>query len=350
MKSKVIVIGSVVLLIALIGFRLSANKSEIDEKNKLPEKKETKIPVTVSTVKEGSGEQLLVRTGNLIPFKEANIMATAQGKVLSVGYELGTYVKKGAPVVQVDSRLKELSLEATQLSIDKLKKDADRYTALYAGNAATELQLNDTRYNFENAVNQSAQIRQQIEDTRITAPISGRVVKKNIEAGEYVNVGAVLGTILDVSRLKVQVMVSESDVYKLREGDHVTLSTDVFPEKKLDGRISYISPQGDETHNYPVEIVLQNSGHLRSGTFVTVTFSQKSSRRALLIPRSALVESIRNPYVYIVENGTAAVRKIKVGKELGSDIEVLDGLQLNDTVVVSGQINLSEGKAVQVTR
>lgn len=350
MKRKLIIIGAIALIGVLIGFRLVANKSKIDSKNKLPENKNVTIPVTVATVSEGSTDQQLVRTGNLIPYKEAEIMATSAGKVLNVKYELGTYVTKGATIVNVDSKLKELSLQATELNINKLKKDADRYTKLLAGNAATEIQVNDTRYNYENALNQAEQIKQQISDATIEAPISGRIVKKNIEPGEFVNVGTSLGTVLDVSKLKVQVLVSENDVYKLKEGQHVKLKTDVYPDKIIDGVISYIAPQGDESHNYPLEIVIQNNNKLRAGTFVSVSFSQKTSQQALLIPRSSLVESIRNPYVYVMENNVAKQRKIEVGRELGDKIEVTSGLKAGETVITTGQINLSEGAAVQVAK
>ncbi|TDE13627.1 efflux RND transporter periplasmic adaptor subunit [Dyadobacter psychrotolerans] len=350
MKRKLIIIGSIALIGILIGYQLVANKSKIDSKNKMPEKTGISIPVTVAIVSEGSTDQQLVRTGNLIPYKQAEIMATSAGKVLSVKYELGSYVNKGATIVSVDSKLKELSLQATELNINKLKKDADRYTKLLAGNAATEIQVNDTKYNYENALNQAEQIKQQISDATVEAPISGRIIKKNIEPGEFVNVGTSLGTILDVTRLKVQVMISESDVYKLKEGQHVQVKTDIYPDKKIDGVISYIAPQGDDSHNYPVEIVIQNTSQLKAGTFVSVSFLQKTSQQALLIPRSSLVESIRNPYVYVMENNIAKQRKIEVGRELGDKIEVLSGLKAGETVITTGQINLSEGVTVQAAK
>jgi RND family efflux transporter MFP subunit len=350
MKRKLIIISVIALIGVLIGFRLVANKSKIDAKNKMPENKNLSIPVTVATVSEGSTDQQLVRTGNLIPYKEAEIMATSAGRVLAVKYELGSYVSQGATIVNVDSKLKELSLQATELNINKLKKDTDRYSKLLAGNAATEIQVNDTKYNYENALNQAEQIKQQINDATIEAPISGRIIKKDIEPGEFVNIGTSLGKILDVSKLKVQVMVSEGDVYKLKEGQHIKIETDIYPDKKIDGVISYIAPQGDESHNYPVEIVIQNSSQLKAGTFVSVSFSQKTSQRALLIPRSSLVESIRNPYVYVLEDKVAKQRKIGVGRELGDKIEVLSGLKAGETVITTGQINLSEGAAVQIAK
>ncbi len=350
-KTTIIVIGAALAIFGLIAFRLSSNKKKIDAQNQLPVTTvTTTIPVTVSKVEEAEVSQQLIKTGNLIPFKEANITATTAGRVTNVNFELGSQVSQGSVLVQIDNKLKELSLEATQLTINKLKKDVDRYNTLLAGNATTELQVNEVKYNYENAINQAEQIKKQLQDANVKSPISGRIIKKDIEAGEYINVGAVLGTVLDVARLKVDVQVNESDVYQLRLGQPVRISSDVFPGQVLSGKISYIAPQGTVEHNYPVEITVNNPNGLKAGTFVNVDFSQKSNQKGLQIPRAALVESLKNPYVYVVNNNIAQQRVIKIGRELGDKIEVLSGLSAGETVVVTGQLNLSEGKPVQITK
>ncbi|WP_247236700.1 efflux RND transporter periplasmic adaptor subunit [Telluribacter sp. SYSU D00476] len=349
-KTTLFVITAIVAIVALVGFKLAANKEKLDEKNQPPVATTVAIPVTVAEVTEGTVSQQLIKTGNLIPFKEANIMATAQGKVTNVAFQLGSNVKQGATLIQVDNRLKELSLEATQLQISKLKKDVDRYTTLLEGSAATEVQVSDTKFQYENALNQAEQIRKQIQDAAVKAPISGRIVKKNVEPGEFVSPGTVLGTILDVSRLKAEVLVNEKDVYSLREGQAVKVSADVFPDKVFTGHISYISPQGTQDHNYPVEITISNGNVLKAGTFVNVDFSQQSKQMALQIPRSALVESVKNPYVYVVEGNVVRQRKISLGRTFGESVEVTGGLSAGDKVVTTGQINLSDGATVQVTR
>ncbi|MGA0559614.1 efflux RND transporter periplasmic adaptor subunit [Larkinella sp. VNQ87] len=349
-KSTIIVVVAFLAVTALIGFRLASNKKKIDEKKVAPTNTNVAIPVTVTSVEEGAVSQQLVKTGNLIPFKEASITATTAGRVTQVNFDLGSQVRQGTVLVQLDNRLKELSLEATQLSIEKLKKDVNRYNTLLAGNATTEIQVNETKYNYENAVNQAEQIKKQIQDANVKAPISGQIVKKDIEPGEYITPGTVLGTVLDVNRLKVNVLVNESDVYQLRKGQTVRVTADVFPGKTYSGQISYIAPQGTDEHNYPVEITIGSANGLKAGTFVNVDFSQKSNQKALQIPRIALVESIKNPYVYVLEGNTAKQRKIKVGREFGDTIEVLDGLSAGDQVVTTGQLNLSDGKLVQVTK
>ena len=349
-KTTLFVIVAMLAVVSLIGFRLASNKKTIDAQKQPVVKANVAIPVTVAPVAEGTVSQQLVKTGNLIPYKEADLISTTAGKVTKVNFNLGSGVRAGAVLVQLDNRLKELSLEATQLSIDRLKKDVTRYNTLLAGNATTELQVNDTKYNYENALNQAEQIKKQIADASVKAPIGGQIVQKAIEPGEYITVGKVLGHVLDVSRLKVQVPVNESDVYRLRTGQAVKVSTDVFPGRTFAGRISYIAPQGSDEHNYPVEITMNNAGGLKAGTFVNVDFSQPSNQKALQIPRAALVESIKNPYVYVINGNTVSRRTITVGRDFGDTIEVLSGLTAGDQVVTTGQLNLSDGKLVQITK
>ncbi len=349
-KTTLIVVAAVLAVTGLIGFRLSSNKKKIDAQKKPVVQTNVAIPVTVAPVAEGTVSQQLVKTGNLVPYKEADIIATTAGKVTKVNFNLGSSIRQGSTLVELDNRLKELSLEATQLSIDRLKKDVTRYNTLLAGNATTEIQVNETKYNYENAVNQAEQIRKQIADANVKAPIGGRIVQKDIEPGEYVTIGKVLGRVLDVDRLKVQVPVNESDVYQLREGQSVKVLADVFPGRTFNGRVSYIAPQGSDEHNYPVEITIDNANGLKAGTFVNVDFSQKSNQKALQIPRSALVESIKNPYVFVVNNNVATRRSITIGRDFGDSIEVLGGLKAGDQVVTTGQLNLSDGKPVQITK
>jgi multidrug efflux system membrane fusion protein len=285
--------------------------------------------------------------GTLIPFRKADITASTAGKVMHIQFELGSSVQQGTVLVQLDNRLRELSLEATQLNVDRLKKDVSRYSTLLAGNATTELQVNETNYNYQSAVNQAEQIKKQLSDAHIQAPISGVIVKKAIEPGEYVNPGTLLGTILDVSRLKVNVLVDESDVYRLRKGQAVSVTTEVFPGRVFPGQVSYIAPQGTDEHNYPVEITIADASGLKAGTFVNVDFSLPSKQKVLQLPRTALVESIKNPYVYVVEDQVVRRRTLTIGRALGENIEVLSGLRAGEVVVTLGQINLSEGKKVQ---
>ncbi|MFT4062483.1 MAG: efflux RND transporter periplasmic adaptor subunit [Edaphocola sp.] len=344
MNRKLIIIGVVVLLAVAIAWRLASVKKKKEESNKPALSANVQIPVTAIVAGMQKVDEKLVKTGTLVPFKEADITALTSGKLVDVTFDLGTRVAAGQVVAQVDNRGQQLQLEAAQLQKAKSEKDYKRYKTLLEGEATTEVALQDAKLTYDNSANQIEQLQKQISDSRIKAPVNGQVVSKLKERGEFVNPGTVLGHVVDVSRLKVNVMVAEQDAYTLPLGQVVKVTSDIYPGVTFEGKITFVSAQGDATHNYQVELQLINPHEhpLKAGTFVSVDFSRESTRQMMTVPRSSLVASLQNPYVYVVQGGKAAVKKITVGRELGDNIEVLDGLNVGDTVVTAGQVNVKE--------
>ncbi len=350
MKKRIVIILVIVVLIVAMIWRLASNKKKIDEAGK-PKAVNTniQIPVTTEMVAAGDVTSQLIKTGNLIPFKEADIAALSGGKLTAVNFVLGSHVGEGGVVATVDTRTLELNLQQAQLTKAKAEKDFARYKTLLEGEATTEVTFQDAKLTSQNASNQIELLQKQISDNHIKSPISGQVVSKNKEAGEFVAVGTVLGHVVDISRLKVDVLVGEGDVYTIKMNDKVNVTSDVFPGKSLNGNVYFISNQGDAAHNYKVEILLNNTSEaLKAGTFVNVDFSKQSAQKLITIARNALIDGINNPQVYMVENGKAVIRKITLGKELNGRYEVLDGLKPGERVIIGGQINLANGTAVSV--
>ncbi|WP_222164941.1 efflux RND transporter periplasmic adaptor subunit [Edaphocola aurantiacus] len=349
------IILPVLILIAVavaIGWKLSSNKKKIDDKNKPEVKAEVAIPVTVATVAKEMVTDALTKTGNLIPNREADIMAVSGGKLVSVNFNLGSYVSQGGTVAQVDSRQQTINLRQAELTKAKADKDFTRYKNLLEGEAATEVNYQDAKYQRDNATTQIELLNKQIADNSIKAPISGQVVSKLKEPGEYVSAGTPLGHIVDISQLKVNVMVSENDAYGLKIGDKVTITTDIYSGQTFSGTITFISNQGDATHNYPVEILLQNnrSYPLKSGTTVNVNFNKKGSGYMMLIPRTALTQGLKTPKVYVIENNKAVLKDVLIGREIGNQVEVMSGLDEGAQVIVSGQINIKNGSLVKAVK
>lgn len=352
MKKKIIVISSVLVIVLFIGFKLASNKKKLDEKNKPAVNTNVAIPVSTALVAVGPVSGEMIKVGTAAAFQEADVMALSSGKISNLNIELGSYVKKGQAIATLDTRLLQLSLEASELDLNKMKKDYEKYNDLLQGNAATETQVTDLQFKYLTSANKVEQIKKQIADAHIAAPVSGKITKKNYEEGEFVNPGAAIASIVDITRLKVKVMVSEKEVYALKENQTVKVTADVFPDQVFSGKISYISPAGDEAHNYPVEVIINNSSSnsLKAGTYVKVEFGTKFSGTALQITRDALIESIKNPSVYVVEGDIVKKRNIKVGREFGATVEVLDGLTEGETVVTNGQINLNDQSKIQIVK
>lgn len=347
---KIGIITAVVIVFALIGFKLASNKKVINELNKPIDRSMVAIPVTIAKAELGNVEGAFVLPAVVKPMNEANITLTTSGKVKALNFDLGTRVTKGEIIGSLDNNLKQISLSSAQLLAQKSEQDFNRFKDLYAGKAASEVDYNNAKYNYENAKNQVEQIKQQIADASMISPVNGVITRRNVEEGEFVNVGATIATVVDISSLKAMVMVSERDVYKLKEGMPVAITSDVFPDKEFKGSIRFISDAGDDSHNYEVEVTINNNDRLpiKAGTFITVKFDVKGNASALQIPKLALVEGTKNPYVYIANGNKPVARKISLGRDLGENIEVLSGLKPGETVITSGQINLTENSIIEV--
>jgi len=346
---KFITIAVIVCLVGIIFWRLASNKKKI-EATKDVKTDLTYVAVNVANVQKMALKDSLKLIGYLDAFTEVDIAAEASGVITSLNVNLGDMKTKGAVLATIDDKLKQLAVRKAKIDLDKLQKNLERYKNLYKGGTLTEQQLDDAQTMYDNAVLQQEQAEKQLADATIKAPISGIVSRKNFEKGEFVNMGSPMFTMVDISRLKIKLNVSESNVYKLKTGDLATVTTDVYPGVKLEGKVSFISPKGDESHNYAVEIEMANNKEypLKSGTFANVQIELPVIAEALYIPRQAILGGINDAKVYVAENGKAILRTITVRGGNDRLVEVVSGLNENEQVVVNGLINLADGKEIKI--
>lgn len=352
MKRKYIIGLIIVVLLALIVFKLASNKKTLDKKNQPSQDSVVRIPIKVAVAKQQLQAINLIKTGTLAPFKEAKVLSTTGGTIQQLRFELGDHVAEGQVLALMDTRLAQLDLQKAQTNAAKLHRDLDTYTELLQGQAATQEKVNDIQQNYLDAVNQVNQVKKQITDAAIKAPTSGTISEKLVEQGVFANAGTQIATIVNLSQAKVQINLTEAEVYQVKQGQAVKITTDISPDDVFNGKISFISPQADETHNYKVEVMADNKeGHLlRSGTFVYADFSRKTTQNILLIPRDALTQGVKDASVYVVENNVVHQKQVKTGIELNGMIQIMSGLKAGEVVVTSGQINLKDGAQVAISK
>ncbi len=346
---KIITIAVILALLALIVLRLISNKEKI-EATKEVKTDLAYVTVNVANVQKMTLNDSLKLIGYLDAFTEVDIAAEASGVITSLNVNLGDVKSKGAVLATIDDKLKQLAVRKAKVDLDKLQKTLERYKNLFKGGTLTEQQLDDAQTMYDNAVLQLEQAEKQLADATIKAPITGIVSRKLFEKGEFVNMGSPMLTMVDISRFKIKLNVSESNVYKLKTGDLALITTDVYPGVEMEGKVSYISPKGDDTHNYAVELEMPNSKEypLKSGTFANVQIELPVIAEALYIPRQALLGSVNDAKVYVAENGKATLRSITVREGNDQFLQVISGLTENEQVIVNGQINLADGKEIKI--
>lgn len=348
---KIIIIVVVIIILALIIFRLSTNYKKINASKDVSTDL-AYVSVNVSPVLKMSINDSFQLTGYMEAYSEIDIAAEAQGTITSLNAALGQEKSKGSIIATIDDKLKNLTVQKAKNLKIKLEKDLERNKNLFNGGSLTEQQLEEAQYTYTDAVIQLEQAEKQLSDATIKSPLNGVITRKQVEEGEYVNIGSPIVTIVDISRLKIKLNVSEANVYQLRLNDKATITTDVYPGVLFEGVISFISSQGDDSHNYPVEIVISNNSKypLKSGTFANAMIKLPVAAEAAYIPRESLLGSITDAEVYVAENNMAILKKIVVGNGNDKYIKVISGLKEGEEVIINGQINLSENKAIKIVK
>ncbi len=345
------IIGLVVVLLAATAWAvvtLSQNKAAIDKEAQIVEIKD--VPVNTAAVKTTELNENLSMVGTVIPNAEVTVASEVMGRVKAIFFNSGDTKSTGSALVQVDDDMRQNTLQIAQINLEKAKTDLDRYQALLQDKAVTEVQAEAYTHAYKLAEAQLTNAKLQLQDARIYMPIGGTIIAKRVEIGSMLNPGTPIADVVDVSRLKVKVGVAEADVFKLKTGERVSVTTAVYPGQVYNGTVRMISPKGDESHNYPVEIELSNNSSkpLKAGMFCKVEFGSIKGRTMLTIDRNALIGSTKNPQVFVVEAGKALLKSVTVGEETDGQIEVLQGLTQGENVVISGQINLKNGSNVKV--
>lgn len=351
MKSKIIAIIVLVVVTLLITFTLISNKKEIDKNNTPVDRSHIPVTVSVATIQKMKSNDKLVLPAILQPNETATIAVGASGELMNLNIELGSKVRKGQVIGKVDTRAMQVQLNSLQLTVDKLKADYERNKALLEGNAISAVNVRDSKYNYESNKLALDKLKQQISDANIVSPLNGIITDKKMVSGEFVGAGSPIATVVDVSKLKAVVYVSESDIYFLKKGQKATAHSRIFPEKELEGKITYISPNSDNNHRYKVEVTMDGTNEsFKAGTYIDVTFQLEIANEVLQLPKAALVNGLIDPYVFIANGKKAQKQTVELGREVGDYYVIKSGLKSGDKVITSGKINVTDGSNISLKK
>ena len=341
-KTIVFLIIAVSILFTAAGCKKSTETNESKTKK-----------VSVSTailIKKTVSENLSI-TGNVKANNDVKIVSETQGKVISIHMNIGEYVEKGKIIAEIDSELKEASFLSAKTNYEKAQKDYERYQNLIKGNFVAESDVENAKNNLAQAESQFIIAQRELNNTKIKAAISGIIADKNIDAGSFVSNGTEIANIVDISKLKIKVNVGEKYILKIKKGDAVAVKTDLYPGYSFEGIVNGISPKGNDSITFPVEIILYNSKNkpLNDGMSAKVDFSF-GKKEIKAVPRSALIGSSQDPKIYIIEGNIAKLKSIVIGNEYDTDIDVISGLKDDEKIVVEGQNNLSDNCEVEIQK
>lgn len=349
MTKKIIYIVVALALIVVTVIRLISNK-EATQERVYQYNKETPISVKVDTLHLEYANAEYSYTGSFEPNKETKISAEVQGKINSLFVDLGSNVKEGQSLIQVDNSLLKLQLQTVEVQIEGLETDVKRYNVLVSADAIQGVQLEKAELALKSAKVQRAILVEQINKTTIKAPFDGIVTAKMTEEGAFAAPGMPLLQITDISKLRFNINVPEQKLTLFTKGQTNRLKCDAFPGIELNGEILMIGSKANIGNSFPVQFIVENTNDLKikSGMAGSVLIGKKNERKQIVIPASSVVGTNIKPQVYLVKQGKAVLCDITISERVENKAVIEEGLSDGDVIVTNGFINLFDGANVSI--
>jgi HlyD family secretion protein len=300
-------------------------------------------------------------TGHLQPWRRAEISAEGQGMIRERLVEEGDFVETGAGLLALDERDAQIELDEARAELMKMQADFAVRLRTDGGNQQGDtLRVGDTvlsrrdvqaaNVGLPQAEQRVARAELTLSRMRITAPFSGRVADIIVETGQRIGIGEKVLTLLDDSRMKVDVEVLESSLVHLRKGATAIVRIPALNDLQVEGTIYAINPMvSPETGAGKVTVAIPNTQHrLITGLFAYIELETERLTDRLVLPTDAVLLRQGRDLVFRVEEGRAQWVYVEVGNRSGDHVEIREGLTPGDTIAVAGHFALAHDARIHI--
>jgi membrane fusion protein (multidrug efflux system) len=349
MKTKTIsLIIAIMLLLGLIGYRISKNSSESEKNDKKGDKKPP-LSVTAVVVSSKDFSNTISLSGSIEANENVEIRSEVSGIVEKISFSEGTNVSKGQVLLKVNDI--ELRAQLSQaITKQKLASENERRAKLLLQKEAIsqeEYEIASAEFRSLNA--QTQLIQAQIAKTTIRAPFSGKIGLRNISPGTYLTPTTSITKLVSSSQVKISFSIPEKYASEIENNSAILFTIPNNPEK-FTAKIYAIEPEIETaTRTLKIRAIANNSnGKLLPGTFASIELSLKNIKNAIVIPTESVVPIQDGKVVYIANNGKAKEIKIETFSRTTKEIIVTNGLKSGDTLLTSGVMSLKDEADIKV--
>jgi RND family efflux transporter MFP subunit len=321
--------------------------------------------VTLATVEQAPLDRVLPITGTLAAKSEALIAAQVEGQVETTLVDFGARVKAGQELARIDTASYEAlanqaaaNLKKAQANAQNARQNLARIRELQQSHISSASELDSAVAAEAEALAEVAAIeageniaRLNLARSIVRAPFEGAVAERIATAGDYLKIGSPLYRIVDDTELKFISHAPERNAGEVKVGQAVRFEVDAWPNEVFQGKIYLISPSiSTETRSFRVGALVSNRDlRLKANTFARGEIILASQVPTPMVPLEAIVSFAGVTKVFVITDGVARSREVKLGRVHQGKQEVLAGLQPGETVAVTGQTKLYEAAKVRLT-
>ena len=287
-------------------------------------------------------------TATITSDADAPVVARATGEVVEILVEEGDRVTKGQVLARLDGERLELEMLAAKANLKQASTEYERNIDLHERGLIAASTFDALQYDLEE-LEATYELKKLAYDySNIRAPISGVVSSRDIKLGQHLSNNDSAFRITDTAELIAHLQIPQSELSKFAAGNAASIEVASMPDEGFTATIARISPTIDTRNGtFRATALISNAeGNLAPGMFGHFTISYEQHTDALVIPAEALIDEDDENTVYIVDDGEVIRRNVKIGIAADGNIEILDGLNENDVIVVVGHSGLRNGSKV----
>jgi RND family efflux transporter MFP subunit len=334
------------------------------------------MTVELASVTRSDMADTVTVVGNLVGAATVDAVPKAQGRLQDVFVKLGDPVRRGQPIAKIEDRelleqvkqaeatynVAQATIRQRQADLRLAQTNLDRSKSLYDRELLPRSTMDDTDARYQAAQAQLDLATAQMESTRarldelkinlsntvITAPVEGFIGKRTLDPGASVGVNTSFMSVVDIRTVRLVINVVEKDLRRINPGTTADIEVDAFPGETFHGRVARIAPILDpSSRTAQVEIEIPNSNfRLKPGMYARATFTVEKHEHALVVPTLAVVDVSGKIGVFLQNGDLAAFHAVTVGIEHQDMTEITSGLEEGQKIISTGAAALREGDRV----
>jgi membrane fusion protein (multidrug efflux system) len=352
----VLIIVVAVLVIAGVATRngkMQLQAAEVESvPESVPEVEKNPVNVAVQILKLKNVEETFTLPGTLEAWEDLTLSLEQPGPILWIGPSEGDRLKAGDEILRIDKETLVAQHARNSSDHDIRKKQLERADSLLKEQLISERERDEVYQAFQSANASLTETRIAIEKSTLMSPIDGILDRLLVDRGEYGNMGTPAAVIVKIDKLKVVVDVPEKDVPFTRTGQRVVVIQAGVDGKGVGrpGKLIHVSYLANEsTRTYRSKVQIDNSdGYLRPGMIVRVKFVRRVVKNAIVVPLYAIIDRDGEKFVFVVEDGSAVRRQVRLGPIINGTVVVFGGIQEGEHLVIKGQQLVADGGPVTV--
>jgi membrane fusion protein (multidrug efflux system) len=308
-----------------------------------------KTPVEAEIIHTQLLQNTISTTGTLLANEEVELRSEISGRVTGVFFEEGKRVKRGEVLLKINDSELKAQLKRKEVEEKQASDQESRQKKLREINVVSQEDYDRDINALSMIQAEKEALQAQLAKTEIKAPFDGVIGLRYVSEGGYVSPNTLISTMQDIDPMKVEFSVPEKYAGQLRTGTEILVQVGDSPEKYSGAVYALESKIDPDTRTIKARAKIPNPGAaLIPGSFAKVEITLDELPDAIVIPSGAVIPRINDEIVYVCHGGKARIVTVTTGIRTDSGIQIMQGLTPGDTLIVSGLLQLADGKAIEI--